>query len=73
MRRVHAVLVPPAGDDEVHRHEHDLEEHEEEDEVEREEHADQRRLEDSIHKVNAFTRSRERLPTPAARAGTAAR
>ena len=44
-RRVGAVAVAPAADEEVHRHEHDLEEHEEEEEVEGEEHAEAAGLE----------------------------
>src|SRR6476646_11006176 len=32
--------MPPLADEEVHRHEHDLEEHEEQKQVEREEHAE---------------------------------
>ena len=44
-RGVATVVVAPARDEEVHRHQHDLEEHEEQDEVEREEHADERRFE----------------------------
>src|SRR5687768_862542 len=44
-RRVDAALAAPDADDQVHRHEHQLEEHVEEEEVEREEHADHADLE----------------------------
>ncbi len=39
-RRVDATAVAPQADEEVHRHQHDLEEHEEHDQVEGAEHAD---------------------------------
>jgi hypothetical protein len=60
-RGVHAPLVPPSGDDEVHRHEHDLEEHEEQDEIEAQEHTEERGLEhEHPHRVRLHTR-RDRL------------
>src|SRR5205814_3417279 len=39
-RGVRAVAVAPLTDEEVHRHEHDLEEHEKQEQVEREKHAE---------------------------------
>src|SRR5690606_6093539 len=39
-RRVNAVLVPPDGDQEVHRHEHHFPEEEEQEQIERDEDAD---------------------------------
>ena len=45
-RRVLAIAVTPARDQEVHRHEHDLEEHEEHEEIEGDEHPEATSLED---------------------------